>query len=254
MKNSAVALDKCPMILSRNQELLSKKIIFIAPLAAILGFAIIFFSLPYEYYIWLIREDGIVEYGTAICYFAAFTVAFSVAKSLYKSRNILYAFLWFILFLGLFYIAMEEISWGQRILHIRTPEMFANINYKKEMNTHNTKWFPLYQLYVVAGFYGSFIRLLIPGKLKQLYHEKVNLIAPPYFLFFYFFPAFVVYSYYAFVYPFETSLFGAHFLRDRFINMRDPLQEPSELLLSMGFLLFVLINKYRQKTGKMIAH
>jgi len=251
MKNSAVAIEKRPITLSWNQELLSKKIIFIVPLIAIFGFALIFFIFPYGYYLKLTKEDGVVESGTFIFYFASFIVAFSLANRFFKSKNKSYAILSLILCMGLFYIAMEEISWGQRIFGIKTPDIFMTANYKKEMNTHNVKWFPLHELYMVVGFYAAFFRFFLTKGIKDRYPVIVNLIAPDSYLFFYFFPAFAVYFYYVFIRPFETSLFGDHFLRARFAHMRDPFQEPAELLLSMGFLLFVLINKYRQKTGKM---
>ena len=43
----------------------------------------------------------------------------------------------FDLFLFCFIIGMEEISWGQRILGIETPESFKEINYQQETTVHN---------------------------------------------------------------------------------------------------------------------
>lgn len=37
-----------------------------------------------------------------------------------------------------FYVAGEEISWGQTFLQWNTPEYWAQINYQKETNLHNT--------------------------------------------------------------------------------------------------------------------
>ncbi len=33
----------------------------------------------------------------------------------------------------------EEISWGQRILNIKTPEMIAEVNFQREINLYNLK-------------------------------------------------------------------------------------------------------------------
>jgi hypothetical protein len=46
---------------------------------------------------------------------------------------------------------MEEISWGQRILGIETPESIAKINHQSELNFHNILN-PFYHvLYPVSG-------------------------------------------------------------------------------------------------------
>jgi len=50
-------------------------------------------------------------------------------------RNIYYLLLGFLFLFGFF----EEISWGQRILSIETPEKIAAINIQGEINFHNLK-------------------------------------------------------------------------------------------------------------------
>jgi hypothetical protein len=39
-----------------------------------------------------------------------------------------------------FIAAGEEISWGQRLFAIETPEIIANLNLQNELNLHNLKW------------------------------------------------------------------------------------------------------------------
>ena len=67
----------------------------------------------------------------------------------------------FLLALGTFVVAMEEISWGQRILGIHTPRFFAARNPRGEMNLHN--FFPAsYSLHLVAGIAVLVWSILLP--------------------------------------------------------------------------------------------
>jgi len=88
------------------------------------------------------NEDGVVETIAAICWFLAAIILFYMfirSKSNKKpyflkfKRNIFY------LLLGLFFIFCwgEEISWGQRIFGLGTPETLQEINAQKEINIHN---------------------------------------------------------------------------------------------------------------------
>lgn len=46
-----------------------------------------------------------------------------------------------IMAIGLFFVFAEEISWGQRIFHLRSPEIFFNNNRQQEINIHNLRVF-----------------------------------------------------------------------------------------------------------------
>jgi hypothetical protein len=154
--------------------------------------------------------------------------------------------MYILLSIGLFFIAMEEISWGQRIFNVSTPELLLSSNLQKEMNIHNLKWFPRHTLYIIVSFYGAFFRFLIPKKLKIKYRSTVDLFAPDYYLFFYFFVVGGIYLYYDHISSIAVTFFGdwVGWGKGRFMYARD--QEPAEFLLACGFLLFVIINKYRQ--------
>ena len=92
---------------------------------------------------WLCAEDGLVESLTAMFYFAAAAV-FVAANKRHGFRNV-----WFWGYALLFFlIGGEEISWGQRIIGIATPEALAEINVQGEANFHN-----------IEGIHGS-IRML----------------------------------------------------------------------------------------------
>lgn len=82
----------------------------------------------------LCREDGIVENLTAAMYFAAAAI-FVYTCATFRFRNLVH---WG--YAGLFFlVGGEEISWGQRIFGIATPEKLRTLNVQGEMNLHNVK-------------------------------------------------------------------------------------------------------------------
>ena len=92
------------------------------------------------------KEDGIIETSEAVLYFAGACLLFYLfiqSKSenkiyfLGRKRNL------FFLLCGLLFIffAGEEISWGQRIFNIGSPEYFQKNNYQHETNFHNLPLF-----------------------------------------------------------------------------------------------------------------
>jgi hypothetical protein len=232
---------------------LFKLIIFLFPTAFVICAVLVKNYRLNWYKVLFLREDSIIEWLTFIFYFIAFIVSCSISITFYRSNSALFCFMYMFLSIGLFFIAMEEINWGQRIFNVSTPQLLLNSNYQKELNIHNIKWFPLHKLYIIVGFYGAFSRLLVPHKIKIRYRSIVNLFVPDYYLFLYFFVVGSIYLYIEYVSSIAVTLFGdwAGCGPGHFIIEKD--QEPAELLLSCGFLLFVIINKYRQVSNKDFA-
>ena len=83
------------------------------------------------------QENSVFEILTILWLFGIF---FYGATSLYSFSNRLKK-LPFILIMLLtlltFFAAMEEISWGQRLLNIETPKVIESINVQNEINLHN---------------------------------------------------------------------------------------------------------------------
>ena len=75
------------------------------------------------------KEDGFLEWATVGVSILA-TILFFFASAF----GVRCAFC-----LGIFWLifAMEEISWGQRILAIESPQLVEKYNYQKELNFHN---------------------------------------------------------------------------------------------------------------------
>lgn len=83
---------------------------------------------------WICREDGPVENSQAVLYFLSAVAFFYLAGRRVPSRG------WYLFFGVLFFLmAGEEITWGQRIFGIATPETWAEMNVQKETNLHNLK-------------------------------------------------------------------------------------------------------------------
>jgi hypothetical protein len=79
-------------------------------------------------------EDGFFENLTALVFFLTFAIF--VTLFIKKRYPIL------LLFAAIFFIGTgEEISWGQRIFQIQTPEELQKENVQKELNFHNLKVF-----------------------------------------------------------------------------------------------------------------
>jgi len=74
-------------------------------------------------------EDNFLEWGTFV--FAIMASIIFFIRGFYGSQ---FAYLCCIAF---FLFAMEEISWGQRVFLIESPELFLQYNAQKETNLHN---------------------------------------------------------------------------------------------------------------------
>jgi len=202
-------------------------------------------------YMAVIREDGLVEWATALVYCVATAFAVSLVFHFWRDKEKIYALLYGILAIGMFFVAMEEISWGQRQLGLETPDTIRDINYKGEFNLHNVSSFPLHESYIVVGLYGAFSRLISTSLLRIRNKKFINLLTPPYALCLYFFIPFAYYAYTEILYYtvlLPSGLQWSDYWNDEhFIIGKD--QEPLELLLSFGFLLFTMFNWIRYRVG-----
>jgi len=85
-----------------------------------------------EWFIRLTYEDMYTEWGQLL-----FFLATSVLAALLAIRGPVYRLFFLCLAIAAFYTVMEEISWGQRLLQIRTPDFFWENNIQEELNIHN---------------------------------------------------------------------------------------------------------------------
>jgi hypothetical protein len=206
---------------------------------------------PYWYMV-VNREDGLVEWATAIVYLVAAGFAISLVLNFGRRKEKIYALLYAGLAVGMIFVAMEEISWGQRVFGIDTPGFVEDINEQNEITLHNVEGFPLHEAYIAVGVYGAFSRMIATPILGKSYPHLVNLLTPPRALFLYFFIPALLYAYYEWIWYTELVPIDREwgdYWSERGGSLSGDDQESIELLLSLGFLLFTIVNWVRYRVG-----
>ena len=138
------------------------------PLRFLLIYYGVVYFLPFGIFGWLLNEDGVAEWGQFIFYVGAFVFSLLVlwrrrhdlAGGL-RSRAALQWCGWLALALLLFFVAGEEISWGERISNYGV-EWIRQINTQQETNIHNIAPLqkagllhsPFIALGLLAGWFG----------------------------------------------------------------------------------------------------
>lgn len=190
---------------------------------ALSGVAIVVYRSYPDQFVRLCEEDGIVENLTALCFLFA-GIAFLY---LLRSPRFLPVFS---IGLGMLCIgaAGEEISWGQRIFGISTPEAISEVNVQHEFNIHNLQWLQG-QYRLIALVFILFFCILLPAAIRYVSIVRHYSARFP-------FPAFPPIAV-------PTMLMGIAFMAAprllHIVNYRD-LDEVGELLVAFGFLLYAI--------------
>lgn len=186
---------------------------------------------------YLFTEDGLFEYLTSVLYFGASLIAFVIVVTFKRKGQTMLAASYAFLTLALFFVAGEEISWGQRILDIETPAAIAEVNTQRELTVHNLAPVQnvLHAGYIAVGALGAFLWIIVSLRNFPLDVVSTPYVAPRWYLAPYFLPVFIMYTHIEVATP-ETAWF----------RYRSPDQEPTEFIMALGFLLFALSNRYRQ--------
>ena len=85
----------------------------------------------------ILDEDGLVEWGQVLLFFVSGIVGAWIATDRFRRGYRGQGFLWLGFVLAMLVIVGEEISWGQRLLGLETPEILEDINRQSEINLHN---------------------------------------------------------------------------------------------------------------------
>ena len=168
-----------------------------------------------------------------------------MTKAFWNQKSTLLFSLYLFFSLCLLFFSGEEISWGQRLLQFKPPEFILNNSFQYEMNLHNLKvirdfdYFFAAKISILIGLYGAFSWVVL-AFLKAFGLDKpqnfcVPYLAPKWFLSSYFLLVAMYFFYTAYLFP-----------RFALLNIRHREQEPMELILSLGFLLFVISNRIHQ--------
>jgi len=196
-----------------------------------------------DLFIFIFQEDSVAEYLQFVFYFLAGIYSlkiFSLFKKKKEDKIIRTLFLF--LAIALFFVAFEEISWGQRLLGIETPDRIKEINYQNELTIHNLEIFQhnfLHIAYMLVGLYGAFSRIILKKFLPKMY-KKLVMFTPPNYLFFCFLSVFAFYFLYDYYFVYYEIQLG-----DGHVNVWK-WQEVFETYLSLGFLGYVY-SLYKEK-------
>jgi ABC-type Fe3+-siderophore transport system permease subunit len=128
-------------------------------------------------------EDRLLEWSQFVGYASGAGFAAAAAVLFFRRGKTSLA-VWFALIgLGCFFIAGEEISWGQRIFGIETPESVAEVNRQEELSVHNiTSIENLFRVgELLVGFAGS-VGAWLAGGLRERLSPRARLLVPPVFL------------------------------------------------------------------------
>ncbi len=147
-------------------------------------------------YIVATYEDMVGEWAQVFLFAA--TLLLSTRVACYNSR---YRLFFAILALACFYVVGEEISWGQRIFNLTTPEFFETHNLQNETNLHNFFTGPInttlkqtleYLIALGLVVYGLLYPLLVAVRWRlALWFNNKGLPHPPLYLW----PFFVLSAY-----------------------------------------------------------
>jgi hypothetical protein len=85
------------------------------------------------------QEDGPVEWPSTFLLLAASLLFAAAATRRLRASDRVGALLAILLGLLMFVMAMEEISWMQRVVGFQTPEQLARVNWQGEFNFHNVQ-------------------------------------------------------------------------------------------------------------------
>lgn len=136
--------------------------------------------LPDLYYL-SVQEDEFLEWATFWGFVTAACIYAASATRQYRSTNTLP---WSLIVLALFclFVALEEISWGQRLLGYPAPEYFLRENYQQEFNLHNvvdTGYRKLAMQIVLLGYGVLFSALRLSSSMRRWLDRTALEVPPP---------------------------------------------------------------------------
>lgn len=234
---SALALYAHSFQLNKNKM---KIIFFLLPLFLSL-LALFIFLRSHQLFRVLIKDDYLVEYTQFFLMIFSALLSFFLHRAWWK-KEIILGILFFFLAIGLFFMAGEEISWGQRLFNLETPEKIAERNLQGELTIHNidSMFGLVYRAYMIIGFLGSTAWLFFK-LIKQYFSERIKKIFSNLIPDWYLSPYFVI----AFWYNFERF-----YLNPRGGEVEEVWEEPMELVLILGITLFLSVKFVRMYLKK----
>ena len=82
-------------------------------------------------------EDGEIEYATVVLLFGSCILVASRWIKYRRQQPIRFTLISILIFIVFFFVAGEELSWGQRIFNLESSQYFKEYNSQEELNLHN---------------------------------------------------------------------------------------------------------------------
>lgn len=131
---------------------------------------------------WLTREDGALEWAQFSADVVGLVAATWVAVTLWRRADRSGAALWAGFAALLLFIAGEEISWGQRIFDLSTPDVLLDRNHQEESNVHNIRVVQdtINVGFMLVGLYGGAVAVALRRRLPSARRPRwFDLVVPP---------------------------------------------------------------------------
>lgn len=198
-------------------------------------------------------EDGVIEYLQFALYCISFLLAiFSFVRS-FRYRVVYVTIMYLIFSLGLFFVAMEEISWGQRIFGFSTPESIQQKNVQGEITLHNIDVFHnnfLHNAYILVSLFALLWMYNVDRFRNWFGKTFVEFFVPPKSLVLYFAFLGLFYAYLEYFVPLERQIIQSD---NTFLYAGD--QEVFETLLAFAVFGYLCskLNKLKSLTLHWVA-
>ena len=119
-----------------SSETIEAGLVFLV--GAFLVFSVIYAKVnPSTFILYYIKEDGFIEYATFFVLMIGFFVCSHRLIELWGRRQKRFIFTTTILAILCLFGAGEEVSWGQRVFDIESPNFFLSYNKQQETGLHN---------------------------------------------------------------------------------------------------------------------
>ena len=196
-----------------------------------------------DVFVWVTAENSLMEWLQFLLVSASSLILARLSVHLFQCHQAKIGTLCLLIALGTFFVAGEEIAWGQDIFGWRTPEALEAVNVQQETTLHNVAAAHPIFVYaaMLAGLYGTvvpFLRSL--GWNKKLPFLLSSLLIPPLCLV----PAFFM----PFAYRFSRLFLGVDELFPHLIFPITKFSEVTELCLYFGLLIFAWLNVRQLQT------
>lgn len=154
--------------------------VFLFPLVG--GLALVLTRLDWQAFLWLTDEDSILEWSQVALFLAGGLLGLLAARSLWTTGGRSGALIVLLFVVFCVAAAGEEISWGQRVLGLETPDRLEEANAQGELNAHNILEVRVALKFAMIGLglYGFVAPWLVSMGVWRL-DPRLRLAVPPVF-------------------------------------------------------------------------